>query len=88
MIESSMMVNDRMPEYCVERANKVLNRYQKSISGSRILVLGVVYKKDIDDYRESAALRVFNELEKEKVQMLLIMILVYQSIRFLGNQKR
>ncbi|MFC0272279.1 nucleotide sugar dehydrogenase [Metabacillus herbersteinensis] len=65
MIESSMMVNDRMPEYCVERASKILNRNKKAMNGSRVLVLGVAYKKDIEDYRESAALRVIDELEKE-----------------------
>lgn len=65
MIESSMMVNDRMPEYCTERASKILNRDRKPINGSRILVLGVAYKQDIDDYRESPALRVIEELEKE-----------------------
>ncbi|KRE83806.1 UDP-N-acetyl-D-glucosamine dehydrogenase [Paenibacillus sp. Soil766] len=64
MIESSMMVNDRMPEYCAERASKILNRYKKSINGSKILVLGVTYKQDIDDYRESPAIRVINEIEK------------------------
>lgn len=64
MIESSMMINDRMPEYCVERASKILNRYKKAINGSRVLVLGVAYKQDIDDYRESPALRVIEELEK------------------------
>lgn len=65
MIESSMMVNDRMPEYCVERASKILNRHKKAMNGSRVLVLGVAYKQDIDDYRESPALRVIEELEKE-----------------------
>lgn len=65
MIESSMMVNDRMPEYCVERASKILNRHKKPLNGSKILVLGVAYKKDIDDYRESPAIRVIDELEKE-----------------------
>ncbi|SDO55773.1 nucleotide sugar dehydrogenase [Halobacillus aidingensis] len=65
MIESSMMVNDRMPEYCVERASKILNRYKKAMNGSRVLVIGVAYKKDINDYRESAAIDVINELEKE-----------------------
>lgn len=65
MIESSMMVNDRMPEYCVERASKILNKDKKAMNGSKVLVLGVAYKKDIDDYRESAALRVIDELEKE-----------------------
>ena len=65
MIESSMMVNDRMPEYCVERANKILNRFKKALNGSKILILGVAYKQDIDDYRESPAIRVLKELEKE-----------------------
>ncbi|WP_078431935.1 nucleotide sugar dehydrogenase [Metabacillus halosaccharovorans] len=69
MIESSMMVNDRMPEYCVERASKILNKQKKAMNGSRILVLGVAYKKDIDDYRESAALRVIDELEKEGAEV-------------------
>lgn len=64
MIESSMMINDRMPEYCVERAGKILNRFQKALNGARILLLGVAYKQDIDDYRESPALKVFEEFEK------------------------
>lgn len=66
MIESSMMINDRMPEYCVERARKILNRFQKSLKNARVLVLGVAYKQDIDDYRESPAIRVIEELEKEQ----------------------
>lgn len=65
MIEASMMINDRMPEYCAERASKILNRYKKAINGARILVLGVAYKQDINDYRESPAIKVINELEKE-----------------------
>lgn len=65
MIEASMMINDKMPEYCVERAGKVLNRFKKSLYGSKVLVLGVAYKQDIDDYRESPALRVIEELEEE-----------------------
>jgi len=65
MIESSMMINDRMPEYCVERARKILNRFQKALNGSAILVLGVAYKRDVADYRESPALKVIDELEKE-----------------------
>ena len=65
MIESSMMINDKMPEYCVERAGKILNRYKKALNGSRILVLGVAYKQDIDDYRESPALKVIKILEQE-----------------------
>lgn len=64
MIESSMMINDKMPEYCVERAGKVLNRFKKALNGAKVLVLGVAYKQDIDDYRESPALRVIEHFEK------------------------
>lgn len=64
MIESSMMINDRMPEYTVERAGKILNRYKKALNGSRVLLLGVAYKQDIDDYRESPALRVMEEFQR------------------------
>jgi UDP-N-acetyl-D-glucosamine dehydrogenase len=64
MIETSMMINDRMPEYVAERTSKILNRFKKSINGSNILILGVAYKQDIDDYRESPALEVIEELEK------------------------
>ena len=69
MIESSMMVNDRMPEYCAERASKILNRFKKAMNGARILILGVAYKQDIDDYRESPAIRVIEELEKEGAEV-------------------
>jgi UDP-N-acetyl-D-glucosamine dehydrogenase len=58
MIEASMMVNDRMPEYTVERAAKILNRFKKALNGAKVLILGVAYKQDIDDYRESPALAV------------------------------
>lgn len=64
MIEASMMINDRMPGYCVERASKILNRFKKALNGSKVLVLGVAYKQDIDDYRESPALKIISELEK------------------------
>ncbi len=63
MIESSMMINDKMPEYCVERAARILNRFEKSLKGSRVLVAGVAYKQDIDDYRESPALEVIELLK-------------------------
>ncbi|MGQ4003311.1 nucleotide sugar dehydrogenase [Francisellaceae bacterium CB52] len=63
MIEASMMVNDRMPEYCVDRVSRVLNKHKKSINGSKILVLGVAYKNDIDDYRESPILPIIEMLE-------------------------
>ncbi len=64
MIESSMMINDKMPEYTVERASKILNRCKKALNGSKVLILGVAYKQDIDDYRESPALEVIKHFEK------------------------
>ena len=63
MIENSMMINDQMPEYCVERASKILNRHGKAMNGAKVLVVGVAYKQDIDDYRP--ALRVIEVLKRE-----------------------
>ncbi len=62
MIESSMMINDRMPSYCVSRAGEILNRAKKALNGAKVLVLGAAYKQDIGDYRESPALHVMEEL--------------------------
>ena len=69
MIESSMMINDKMPEYCVDRAAKILNKVKKAMNGSKVLVLGVAYKQDIDDYRESPALKVIDVLEREGAEV-------------------
>ena len=62
LIENSMVINDGQPKYCVDRAMHILNRHRKAINGARVLVLGVAYKNDIDDYRESPAIRVIEEL--------------------------
>lgn len=64
LIENSMVINDSQPEYCVERVMHILNQWKKSINGSKILLLGVAYKQDIDDYRESPAIQVYRELER------------------------
>lgn len=69
MIESSMMINDSMPNYCVSRAAEILNRTQKALNGSRVLVLGAAYKQDIGDYRESPALRVICGLQKSGAEV-------------------
>ncbi len=65
MIEASMMINDHMPGIHRGRCGKILNRHRKALNGSRVLVLGVAYKQDIDDYRESPALRVIEEWRKQ-----------------------
>ncbi|MGE8033510.1 nucleotide sugar dehydrogenase [Lysinibacillus sp. NPDC093692] len=64
LIEASMTINHKMPEYCVERMSKILNKFKKPLADSKILLLGVAYKGDISDYRESPALKVVEELEK------------------------
>ena len=64
LIENSMVINDSQPEYCIERAMHILNRHKKAINGAKVLVLGVAYKQDIDDYRESPALAVIDNLNK------------------------
>lgn len=66
LIQASGIINDRMPDYCVERASKILSsKFKKAMNGANILVLGVAYKNDIDDYRESPALKVIEILERE-----------------------
>ncbi len=64
LIENSMVINDGQPKYCVDRAMHILNQHKKAINGAKVLVLGVAYKNDIDDYRESPAIRVIEELQK------------------------
>lgn len=64
LIENSMVINDSQPQYCVERVIHILNKFQKAINGAKILMLGISYKNDIDDYRESPAIRVLVELRR------------------------
>jgi UDP-N-acetyl-D-glucosamine dehydrogenase len=63
-IELASEINSSMPEYVVEKISIALNDDRKSVKGSRILVLGVAYKRDIDDMRESPALDVIRLLEE------------------------
>lgn len=62
MIEASMTVNDGMPEWCAARSARILNRIGKAVNGAKVLVLGVAYKQDINDCRESPALRLIERL--------------------------
>lgn len=65
LIETAGEINDYMPEYVVERCSKILNRNKKPLNGAKVLICGVAYKQDIDDYRESPALNVIKNFEKE-----------------------
>lgn len=69
MIEASMMINDKMPEYTVSRIASILNRFKKSINSAKILQLGISYKQDIDDYRESPAVVVADLLRKSGAKL-------------------
>ncbi|MBM7661616.1 UDP-N-acetyl-D-glucosamine dehydrogenase [Bacillus mesophilus] len=64
LIELAGEINNAMPEYVVERMMKILNEDKKSLNGSNVLILGVAYKKDIDDVRESPVLEILKELDK------------------------
>ena len=63
-IDLASEINSDMPRYVVEKVADALNDDRKAVNGSRILVLGIAYKKDIDDMRESPALDVIRLLEE------------------------
>jgi UDP-N-acetyl-D-glucosamine dehydrogenase len=62
-------VNSRMPEHVVTLVTDALNDDRKSLNGARVLVLGVAYKKDIDDVRESPALSIIDRLRAKGAQV-------------------
>jgi UDP-N-acetyl-D-glucosamine dehydrogenase len=64
-IDLASEINSQMPAYVVDKVTLALNIDRKPVNGSRILVLGVAYKRDIDDVRESPALDVIRLLEEQ-----------------------
>lgn len=71
LIETAGEINDFMPEFVVENSMKLLNEHKKALNGSKVLLLGVAYKKDIDDMRESPALKVIEILEKTGAEVII-----------------
>lgn len=65
LIETSGEINNYMSQYILERSIKILNRFGKALVNSKILILGIAYKNDISDYRESPALRIIEKFKKE-----------------------
>jgi UDP-N-acetyl-D-glucosamine dehydrogenase len=63
-IDLASEINSEMPEYVVRKVARALNEDERSVKGSRILILGIAYKRDIDDMRESPALDVMRLLEE------------------------
>ncbi len=68
-IELAGEINTYMPYYVVERAFEVLNEHKKSLNGSKILILGASYKKDIDDLRESPTLKLIEILRSKGAEV-------------------
>jgi UDP-N-acetyl-D-glucosamine dehydrogenase len=64
-IELAGEINTQMPYHVLESVSKALNQRRKAINGAKILVLGLAYKKDIDDLRESPSLTIIELLQKE-----------------------
>lgn len=69
-IDLASEINSNMPRYVVNKIQDALNEYSKSVKGSTVLVLGVAYKPDIDDIRESPALDVIGLLENKGAEVI------------------
>jgi len=69
LVEVAGQIADDMPYYVIQRLSDILNDYKKPLNGSKILVLGVAYKGNIEDLRESPALKVIEILEKKKAEI-------------------
>ena len=79
-IELAGHVNGAMPHHVVEKVADALNSRSKAIRGSKILILGIAYKREIDDLRESPALDVMAVL-RQKVRRSVITIRTFQNCR-------
>ncbi len=69
-IELAGEINMRMPEWVVEKVSSALNERGKSLKGSRILILGVAYKRNVDDVRESPSLEIIELLKAKGAEVL------------------
>jgi UDP-N-acetyl-D-glucosamine dehydrogenase len=68
-IELAGEINTAMPYHVVDSVTSALNRHKKALNGSKVLVLGVAYKRDIDDLRESPALTIIEELQRRGAEV-------------------
>lgn len=68
-IELAGEVNAQMPHYVVHRTMEALNQRRKSLNGSKLLIIGAAYKKDVDDIRESPSLRVITLLKERGAEV-------------------
>ena len=68
-IELAGEINTNMPYHVLASVGSALNQHKKSVNGARVLILGVAYKKDIDDLRESPALTIIELLQKDGAEV-------------------
>jgi UDP-N-acetyl-D-glucosamine dehydrogenase len=68
-IELAGEINTAMPYHVVAAVAKALNQHKKAVNGAKVLILGVAYKRDIDDLRESPALTIIELLQKEGAEV-------------------
>lgn len=90
-IEASMEINDNMPGYCVKRIEEILGRrFCKPLKDSRILILGVAYKPDIDDCRESPAPRIIDSLRAKGADIVFfdpyVSVFFYNGRTYVGER--
>lgn len=64
LIEIAGEINNQMPEFVMERVGAFLNEYGKPLKDAKVLMLGIAYKKDIDDPRESPAIKIYQLLKQ------------------------
>jgi len=69
LIELAGEINNFMPEYVTSRLQDLLNEQEKPLKNSKILLLGIAYKGDVDDVRESPALKVWSQLEAKGAEV-------------------
>jgi len=68
-IELATDINGNMPHFVLMKLSRILNKRKKALNGSKILILGMAYKKDTDDIRESPGLEIYRLLKKEKCRV-------------------
>ncbi len=68
-IELAGEINTSMPQYVIHRVSEELNRQRKSLNGSRVLVMGLAYKPNVDDVRESASFKLMDLLADQGVEV-------------------
>lgn len=64
-IDLASQINSNMPAYVVERTARALNRFGKAVKGSHILIIGIAYKRDVTDTRESPVFEIIHLLQKQ-----------------------